>query len=142
MMASVLVRPARTEDGDAVWPLARELATSYDVQLEAYARVFALSVEADDALVLVAECDGAVIGYLLGQAHHTFHANGHALWVEELMVRADHRGAGVGRALMAAAEDWARERGAAYVALATRRAADFYLALDFEASATYFKRRL
>ena len=56
------------------------------------------------------------------------------------MVRADHRGAGVGRALMAAAEDWARERGAAYVALATRRAADFYPALDFEESATYFKK--
>jgi GNAT superfamily N-acetyltransferase len=142
MTDTVLVRPARIEDRDAVWPLARELATSYDVQLEAYARVFARSVQAEDALVLVAQWHGAVIGYLLGQAHHTFHANGQALWIEELMVRVDHRGAGVGRALMAAAEDWARERGAAYVALATRRAADFYLALDFEASATYFKHRL
>lgn len=136
------IRPARIEDRDQVWPLARELATSYEVQPDAYATAFAVSVQVDEALVLVAERDGAVIGYLLGQAHHTFHANGRALWVEEVMVHTDHRGSGVGRALMAAAEDQAREAGAAYIALATRRAADFYSALGFEASATYFKRRL
>ena len=36
----------------------------------------------------------------------------------------------------------AREHDAAYVALATRRAADFYAALGYEPSATYFKHRL
>jgi GNAT superfamily N-acetyltransferase len=48
----------------------------------------------------------------------------------------------VGRALMAAAETWARHRGAAYIALATRRAAPFYQALAYDESATYFKRPL
>lgn len=83
-----------------------------------------------------------VVSYLLGQRHHTFHANGTAVWVEEIMVDRQQRGAGVGRALMAEAERWGRDAGAAYVALATRRAAAFYEALGFEASATYFKRRL
>ena len=45
-------------------------------------------------------------------------------------------------ALMAEFERWATERGAALVALATRRAAPFYLALGYEESATYFRKLL
>jgi GNAT superfamily N-acetyltransferase len=41
---------------------------------------------------------------------------------------------------MAAAEAWARRRGARYVAMATRRAARFYQALGYEDSAVYFKK--
>ena len=63
-------------------------------------------------------------------------------WVEELMVAPQHRGAGIGRALMTAAELWGNESGAAYVCLATRRAAGFYSALGYEPSASYFKRSL
>ena len=51
------------------------------------------------------------------------------------MVAEPARGAGVGRQLMAAAEAWARRRGARYVALATGRAAPFYQALGYEDSA-------
>ena len=58
------------------------------------------------------------------------------------MVDADRRSDGVGRALMEAAEDLARTSGAAYVALATRRAADFYAALGYEESAAYVKKAL
>jgi GNAT superfamily N-acetyltransferase len=82
------------------------------------------------------------VGYLLATSHPAFHANGPVAWVEEVMVVARARGTGVGRQLMAAAEDWARARGAAYVALATRRAAPFYQALGYEDSATYFKKPL
>lgn len=64
------------------------------------------------------------------------------VWVEELMVREDHRGQGVGRALMQAAEDWAAAHGATLVALATRRAAVFYEALGYRPSATYFSKLL
>lgn len=142
MSDAVTVRPAVDEDRDQVWPLARDLATSYEVERSAYEEAYARAVGDEDVLVLVAEHDGRVVGYLLGQRHHTFHANGTALWVEEVMVDAERRALGVGRALMAEAERRGREAGAAYVALATRRAAAFYEALEFEASATYFKRRL
>lgn len=53
-----------------------------------------------------------------------------------------HRGRGVGRGLMAAAEAWAAARGAAYVSLATRRAGGFYQALGYDDSAVFFKRSL
>jgi GNAT superfamily N-acetyltransferase len=47
------------------------------------------------------------VGYLLGFEHLTFYANGPVGWVEEIMVRPEQRGGGVGRALMAGFEQWA-----------------------------------
>lgn len=40
------------------------------------------------------------------------------------------------------AEEWAADQGAAYVALATRRAADFYAALGYAESATFFRKEI
>jgi hypothetical protein len=39
-------------------------------------------------------------------------------------------------------EEWARSRGSRLVALATRRATDFYLSLGYEESATYVRKLL
>ena len=135
----ITVRPAVVDDVDAVgrWP-----ATSYVVDRDTYATIFPGLVAEPSVLLLVATDDGAVVGYLLGQRHVTFHAGGPVLWVEEVMVDPDRRGGGVGRALMEAAEDLARTSRAAYVALATRRAADFYAALGYEESAAYVKKAL
>jgi GNAT superfamily N-acetyltransferase len=139
----VRVRPAGPGDRDQVWPLARDLATSYTVQRAAFERSFALLLGRADALVLVGEDpSGEIVGYLLATSHPAFHANGPVAWVEEVMVAGRARGTGVGRRLMAAAEAWARARGAAYVALATRRAAPFYQALGYYDSAVYFMKTL
>jgi hypothetical protein len=43
---------------------------------------------------------------------------------------------------MKAYESWAAAEGCALVALATRRAAPFYLALGYEESAIYFRKVL
>ncbi len=58
------------------------------------------------------------------------------------MVAPQFRGSGFGRLLLEAAGEWARGAGAVYVALATRRAGEFYRALGFEDSAVYFKKVL
>jgi GNAT superfamily N-acetyltransferase len=84
----------------------------------------------------------SIVGYLLASSHLTFLANGPVVWVEEVMVDWPARGSGVGRQLMDAAETWARDQGAAYVSLASRRAGEFYLALGYEESATFFKKTL
>lgn len=60
------------------------------------------------------------LGYLLGFRHLTFFANGPAAWVEEIFVRGQERGRGIGRELMSAFEQWAATRGCMLVALATR----------------------
>jgi GNAT superfamily N-acetyltransferase len=58
------------------------------------------------------------------------------------MVADAARRMGVGTALMAHAERRSRTRCAGYVALATRRAGDFYLTLGYEDSAVYYRKML
>ena len=62
--------------------------------------------------VLVAEVDGAVAGYVaLGPATR-LESNRHVVYMRGLAVAPEHQGRGVGRALVEAAVDAARERGA------------------------------
>jgi len=61
--------------------------------------------------------------------------DGHRGWVYYLAVAPDHRGSGVGRAIMAAAESWLRAAGAPKVEVMVRSdnadAAGFYEALGY-----------
>ncbi len=136
-----LVRPARPADRDRIWPLARDLATSFRPERAAFDSSFGALLAHPHTLLLVAEpTEGVIAGYLLASSHLTFLANGPVAWVEELMVDPLARRQGLGRALMAGAEDWSRSIGAAYLALASRRAGDFYLALGYEDSAVFYRR--
>ena len=136
------VRPAQPGDADAVAALAAELAQSFPFDPGRF-RASYPALLADDGACLLLALDGAgPVGYLLGFTHLTFFANGPAGWVEEVCVAPRSRGRGTGRALMAGFEDWAAARGAALVALATRRAAPFYRALGYQESAVYFRKVL
>ena len=139
----MLIRPARIDDDEGVWPLAREFATSLRPGRAAFDATWPQLVGARHTLLLVAEMpEHGIVGYLLGNSHLTFLANGPVAWVEELMVDGQTRRSGVGRHLMEHAEQWARSIGAAYLALASRRAGPFYLTLDYEDSATFYKKTL
>jgi GNAT superfamily N-acetyltransferase len=67
--------------------------------------------------VLVAERDGALVGMVTGQVVVSTAEGGPSVLVEDLVVEEAARGAGLGRALVAAIEGWARERGATRVQL-------------------------
>ena len=137
------VDEAVATDGDSVWPLTRDLATSFRPTREVFDRSFARALADEGTLLLVARSPaGGVVGYLLAHSHTTLFADAPVAWVEEVMVEETVRGTGVGRALVTRAETWAGGRGAAYVALATRRAGDFYRALGYEDSAVFFRKLL
>jgi GNAT superfamily N-acetyltransferase len=136
------IRPAVRADAAALWPLVREFAVSFTPEREAFERTLPELVARSDTLVLVAEAGGRVIGYLLASVHATFLANAPVAWVEEVMVDAGSRRAGVGSALMAAAERWAAHSGAAYISLASRRAGEFYVSLGYDESAVFFRKHL
>jgi GNAT superfamily N-acetyltransferase len=70
------------------------------------------------------------------------YANGLVGWIEELMVDPGQRRGGIGRLLVSAAEEWIEAQDAVMVALATRRAEDFWLAVGYEESAVYFRKLL
>jgi GNAT superfamily N-acetyltransferase len=136
------VRRARAGDADDVARLAAELAMSFEFSAASFRANYPALLAADGACLLLALDGRGSVCYLLGFRHLTFYANGPVGWVEEVAVRDQHRGQGIGRVLMDAFEHWATAEGCALVALATRRAAPFYLALGYEESATYFRKVL
>lgn len=140
---TVTLRRATIDDAANVWLLVQDFAPTFVPEREAFDLTFGSLLQAPQTLVLVAEqSDGSVVGYLLAHCRATFLANRPAAWVEEVMVAKRARRQGVGQALMAEIESWAQAQGAAYVALASRRAGDFYHALAYEDAATFFKKPL
>lgn len=138
----VIIRRAGPPDGPAIFTLARAFATSFAVEQAAFEQAFAELLTQPDAFLAVAESDGEVSGYVLGFDHVTFFANGRVAWVEEIMVGDSFRRRGIGSLLMGAFEQWAAGREAKLIALATRRAADFYQALGYQESAAYFRKQI
>lgn len=138
----VTIREALEEDRDRLFELSQQFATSFTVERPAFEASFSELLRSQESKLLVADTSGKVVGYCLAFDHPAFFANGRVTWVEEIMVSPETRLAGVGRQLMAAIENWAASRNSRMVALATRRAANFYEALGYSESATYFRKVL
>ena len=75
------------------------------------------ALEAADAGVLVAEEGEAFIGLCSVYIDLESVRYGRRCWIEDLAVDPGQRSRGVGRELLDAAKDWARERGATHVEL-------------------------
>lgn len=138
----MIIRRAKPDDKPALLRLAQDFATSFAVEQAAFERSFDALLTHPEAFLAVAEVNGEAAGYVLGFDHLTFFANGRAAWIEEIVVSQTFRRQGAGRKLMEAFETWAAKREVKIIALATRRAADFYTALGYEESAMYFRKWL
>jgi ribosomal protein S18 acetylase RimI-like enzyme len=134
----VNIRPARPADHDALVALADRL-TAFDVPpwrrpediatADARDMVAAVTAGAADNEVWIAERSGEVAGCLHVLATTDFFGTRHA-HISVLATTKAAEGSGVGRALLAHAEAWARERGFALLTLnvfaANARARRFY----------------
>ena len=117
------VRAATHDDVEQVLPLYEWLFAppgtrpdSWDERRAAVA--LRAAVDSHDAVVLIAEVDdGSLIGFCT--AYQDLHSVrfGYRAWVEDLAVDPERRSRGVGKALLDAAKDWARERGATHLEL-------------------------
>lgn len=122
-MSGFIVRAARTGEAEALPALYEWLFAPPGARPRAWDErraVVALrdAIESHDACVLVAEGDdGALIG--ICTAYQDLHSvrYGYRVWVEDLAVDPGRRSQGVGKGLMDAARDWARERGATHLEL-------------------------
>lgn len=141
-MPEMHIRKAKPNDQQAVFELARELATSFTVEQGSFVASFTIILNDENSHLLVAEKRGRIVGYLLGFDHFAFYANGRIAWVEELYVLSSARKQGVGKALMTAFETLSTQRHSKLIALATRRAHKFYNAIGYQESAIYFKKTI
>jgi GNAT superfamily N-acetyltransferase len=75
------------------------------------------AIDSRDAAILVADDSGELVG--ICTAYYELHSVrfGHRVWVEDLAVHPERRSEGVGKRLLDAAKDWARERGASHLEL-------------------------
>ena len=142
------VRPAVSEDFDAVTALLEELGrpeVTDDTREECRA-IFERQVADREAAHLVAEDEGAVVGFCSLHFRDRLNFTTPDAWVPDLIVAEGARRRGAGRALLEEAERQARERGCWMLTLesAHRRveAHLFYTAFGMSDTAKSFEKRL
>jgi GNAT superfamily N-acetyltransferase len=128
------IRPARDADLDDIIDLIRGLAAfeelADEVQLEREAvREHLFGPDPVASVTIATDDDGTVVGFALWFRTYSTFLGRPGIWLEDLFVRPEHRGAGHGRALL---EDL-RTRTDGRVEWAVldwnRRAIDFYESL-------------
>lgn len=125
------VRAAILDDAPAIRSLCRQLG--YDPSESEVA--LALEDATSNHAVLAATVEGAVIGWIEVLRQPLLTSGDEAL-ICGLVVSEIHRGSGIGRLLVAAAEKWARATGAQTIRVRSResreRAHRFYFDLGYE----------
>jgi GNAT superfamily N-acetyltransferase len=110
----VRIRDARADDWPKVSDLLAELGrpdVREDEDEPQHGTAFARYLERPDAIALVAEDDGTLVGFVDVEFRQRLNFLSPQAWVPDLVVSERVRRRGVGRALLAAAEERARERG-------------------------------
>jgi GNAT superfamily N-acetyltransferase len=148
--ASVSVRAANVEDVPLLLVMFRELAQyeRLESQLHATEELLgeALFGERPAARALIAEHASEPVGYAVYFSTFSTFLSRRGVWLEDLFVRPQHRGAGVGRALLAAVAASACEEGAARLEWTALRwnelALGFYRGLGAETMDEWITHRL
>jgi GNAT superfamily N-acetyltransferase len=111
----VTVRDANVEDVPLLLELFAELAVYEHLEDELHATeellTEALFRERPAARALIGESDSRPAGYAVYFPTFSSFLARPGIWLEDVFVRPEHRGAGVGRALLAAVAAAAREQG-------------------------------
>lgn len=109
------------------------------------ARLEALETDQSSS-VWIAELDGQVVGIGTGRLFSAINQNAPVAWLTALVVAERARGKGVGRRLVAVAEDWARRHGASRLALTSalhrQEAHEFYKRLGYDHTGVRLAKKL
>lgn len=140
-MNACSIRPLRAEDVPLLVDLCAQLGYPASAA-ELEERFTHLRESPGQGLFVAVKEDGAVIGWLHIQERPALHTPRSAE-VTALVVDAAHRGTGCGRALMARAEQWAREQHCRVFTLRSRvdreNAHRFYESLGFQRASSSYK---
>lgn len=147
----IQIRPLRSSDLDAVMQLHRELGWNPAFRADGSTlrqRLSALTAE-EDSLLLVAEVDGVVAGYIHGEIVTYLLFAGREMLISEVFVIETHRGTGIGSALVRAMEKEAVDQRCFRISLLNSREREsykrgFYPSLGYKerAGTALFDKRL
>ena len=143
-MDELRIRTAGAEDVGILATLMTDLG--YPSSVEDMRRRFEGISAGPSYATLVAESEGVVLGTVGLHLEHFYEHDYPCARIMAFVVASEHRGQGVGRALISAAEDWARQRGAGDVMLTTHKrrtgAHRFYRSMGYEATGYHFVKSL
>ena len=130
---NVIVREARPEDAESVCRLNRN-ELGYDYPLRETAGKLGKLLGDRRCRIFVAESGGTVVGYVHAVDYDVLYAP-HLKNILGIAVSSDSRRSGVGRLLLAAVEQWAKDTGATGIRLVSgisrTGAHKFYLACGY-----------
>ncbi|MFC2154594.1 GNAT family N-acetyltransferase [Candidatus Altiarchaeota archaeon] len=123
-MDSAIIRKATVKDIKEIVPLWIDLLDFHKKfskrmyrfkknYVEIYKKFLDKCLRARNAQVFVAEKDGKVIGHCIVRIKDIppIYEVDREAWVDEIVVKKEFRGKGAGKKLLAASEQWAKERG-------------------------------
>lgn len=151
---SIQIRPFVVEDRAALLALAPRLLVGIAPWLDPDAMLVAArgwiaggiaKLGSDSAIFVATDCEGACIGFV-SVARQTHFTGEERAYIGELVVATDAEGRGGGRALIAAAAEWAKAQGLPALELdtgaANARARGFYRRLGFGEESVKLVKRL
>ena len=66
----------------------------------------------ENRCIFIAEFDQQIVGMISGQSVVSTAEGGLSVWVEDVVIKQNYRGQGIGRELLSAIESWALQKGA------------------------------
>ncbi len=147
MVSMIQIRPAVTEDAAGIAPRLAEL--TYATQPEQVTRRLADLQQAGGVALVAVDATGqdpSILGLVTVQRNSVLHRSADDARISSLVVAEHARGQGIGRRLIAAAEDWAKQHGCARIEVTSgnaRTAAHaFYRHLGYEQTSQRFSKVL
>lgn len=142
MTSDPKIRPATFSDGSTIFALVNQLHESISVEDAEFRDVFPGVLRDPNHCCVVIEVDAVVVGYASGYMRVALASSRRIAFLDEIVIKPELRGCGLGRSLMAAFEEWARNHHCKLVALATGGARGFYERLGYSTRAGYYKKPL
>ena len=144
MPATTLIRTPVDADMDRIAELLGELG--YPASADSIPARLAARTAERVSIVLVAEQRDLVVGVITAHSFASIHDDKPVAWITTLAVSTEARQGGVGRALVSAAESWARNRNCVRVSVTTALhrtvAHEFYERLGYSHSGRRYTKVL
>ena len=136
-MDEVRIRQAELTDADVIYRFMCMLEERH-LDLVKFYRIYQLNVNFPTIFYYVAEKKGEVVGFMSCHTQQLLHECGKIAEIQELFVRPDMRGLGIGRQLLAKAANMAKYRRCLNMEVSTNQkrteAVRFYESQSFQLS--------